>query len=751
MPAITASTGHKQGVMHMRLHPLTAFSWVILAGSVHAQNCPARLPPGSVIPDPVVVSSRNGVLGGAFTAFFDGNPAAGRSGRYCLIYAADANALPVEAPVLRLAPGERVALTLNNRMPVTPVTEVHDWNTALNPPGSGTQPCSARAVMQDFATNLHFHGTNVKPECGSDEVVTTLVLPSASPSAPGWQYDFRLPLNAPPGLDWYHPHVHGLTQEQMLGGMTGALVIDAPNQMPNVVAGLRERILILRDQDPDPAPRGVRYVDRPEVIDNLKLTASARSIFDGAGRPASNDLLNRLLAGRTVPTSDPAAPGANVLPSVVPPWKDLSVNKVELKFSPSETGVAAYTPPGVIAMEGAKEFWRVANVSADSYIRLQVRFNVAGVMTPQQLRVVSMDGVPVSAPNGQLLFEDGSPVLAGAVSTKPNKTIGVNEVLLPPGGRAEFIVAAPAIGQAAELDSLLYETKADSNPFRVLATLAAPPVGSAPSPERVMATPTSSAPRTRFVDNTSPKPKALPDHLLYFSQNDSEFFITEDASTAKGTMAPVEAAFSMRSGPSIYVPNGSVQEWKIENRATEAHAFHMHQIRFRVLKRYPASLTTNSSEKLDEFTLRDTVDLPAYSGTGTPPSVTIRVYFNEPDIRGNFMYHCHILEHEDKGMMGIVRVVDPWAMPVASNGLSAGSGRLAKGVSRRGAAPVAAVSPAPIAALKWITPVTLRSDAATVEAQPVMRDREGRIVDSQICTTPTRAAPKRRASLAALN
>jgi hypothetical protein len=131
--------------------------------------------------------------------------------------------------------------------------------------------------------------------------------------------------------------------------------------------------------------------------------------------------------------------------------------------------------------------------------------------------------------------------------------------------------------------------------------------------------------------------------------------------------------------------------------------------------------------------------------------VTIRVYFNEPDIRGNFMYHCHILEHEDKGMMGIVRVVDPWAMPVASNGLSAGSGRLAKGVSRRGAAPVAAVSPAPIAALKWITPVTLRNDAATVEAQPVMRDREGRIVDSQICTTPTRAAPKRRASLAALN
>jgi FtsP/CotA-like multicopper oxidase with cupredoxin domain len=530
----------------------------------------------------------------------------------------------------------------------------------------------------------------------------------------------------------------------MLGGMTGALVIDAPNQMPNVVAGLRERILILRDQDPDPAPPGVRYVDRPDVIENLALPLAQRDIFNGAGRPASNDLLNNLLAGRTVATSDPAAPGASVLPSVVPPWKDLSVNKVELKFAPTATGQAAYTPPGVIQMEGATEFWRVANVSADSYLRLQVRFNAAGVMTPQLLRVVSMDGVPVSAPDGRLLFEDGSVAPAGAVSTKPNKTIGVKEVLLPPGGRTEFIVAAPALGQAAELDSLLYETKADSNPFRVLATLAAPVVGSTPSADRLMAMPTSTAPRTRFVDTTSPRPKATPDHWMYFSQNDSEFFITEDASTAKARAAPVEAAFSMRSGPSIYVPNGSEQEWKIENRATEAHAFHMHQIRFRVLKRYPTNLTTTSAEKLDEFTLRDTVDLPAYSGTGTPPSVTIRVYFNEPDIRGNFMYHCHILEHEDKGMMGIVQVVDPGAMPLASNGAPARPRSLSKSPSRAGAALAAAAPPAPILAPQGVTPVTLRNGAASAEAPPVMRDRAGRIVDPQICTTPAKAAPKRR-------
>ena len=58
--------------------------------------------------------------------------------------------------------------------------------------------------------------------------------------------------------------------------MTGALVIDSPNQMPNVVGGLRERILVVRDQDPDPAPPGVRFIDRPDVIEALGVPRQQR-------------------------------------------------------------------------------------------------------------------------------------------------------------------------------------------------------------------------------------------------------------------------------------------------------------------------------------------------------------------------------------------------------------------------------------------------------------------------------------------
>ena len=142
----------------------------LAALATQAQNCPTRLAPGSTVPDPPTVSAKNGVIGGNFYAYFDGDPAAGRSGRYCLMYSGDATRAPVEAPVLRLAPGERVAFGLVNRMPATPVTDTHDWNPALNPPGSGTSPCSAQASMQEFATNLHFHGTNVSPVCPNSKL-----------------------------------------------------------------------------------------------------------------------------------------------------------------------------------------------------------------------------------------------------------------------------------------------------------------------------------------------------------------------------------------------------------------------------------------------------------------------------------------------------------------------------------------------------------------------------------------------------
>ena len=60
---------------------------------------------------------------------------------------------------------------------------------------------------------------------------------------------------------------------------------------------------------------------------------------------------------------------------------------------------------------------------------------------------------------------------------------------------------------------------------------------------------------------------------------------------------------------------------------------------------------------MNDPAIRDTVDLPYWSGTGAYPSVKVRMDFRDPSIVGTFVYHCHILEHEDAGMMGEIQVL----------------------------------------------------------------------------------------------
>ncbi len=95
---------------------------------------------------------------------------------------------------------------------------------------------------------------------------------------------------------------------------------------------------------------------------------------------------------------------------------------------------------------------------------------------------------------------------------------------------------------------------------------------------------------------------------------------------------------------------GDVEDWVIENRSPESHTFHIHQIHF--------MLTQWDGAPVDEPFLRDTINVPYWKGKGTPyPSVTLRMDFRDPDAVGTFVYHCHLLEHEDGGMMGTIRVL----------------------------------------------------------------------------------------------
>jgi FtsP/CotA-like multicopper oxidase with cupredoxin domain len=150
---------------------------------------------------------------------------------------------------------------------------------------------------------------------------------------------------------------------------------------------------------------------------------------------------------------------------------------------------------------------------------------------------------------------------------------------------------------------------------------------------------------------------------LYFSEklkdatnpnSATDFYITVDGATP----APFDPASGLAN---IIVKQGDVEDWIIENRSTELHAFHIHQIHFLLLDW--------SGIPIDEPFLRDTVNIPFYNVRMLKyPSVRLRLDFRDPNAVGTFLYHCHLLEHEDGGMMGLVRVepADEVRTPMAS-------------------------------------------------------------------------------------
>jgi FtsP/CotA-like multicopper oxidase with cupredoxin domain len=352
------------------------------------------------------------------------------------------------------------------------------------------------------------------------------------------------------------------------GGATGAIIVEGIENIQPAVAGLPQRLLVLRDQ--------------------------------------------------------PLLVSGNIKGKESQPFWDVSVNYVAVPWP-------GYRPAIIKMQRGTREFWRVANAAANTIMDIEVDYDGK----PQTLQVVGLDGVPIGSQDGK----------------RQGTIINEKHILLPPASRAEFILAAPArMTTKAYMITRAIDggTASDSNPERRMAQIV-----TTNAPVKLPRLPERSRPPhpQRFEDAANLKPTAhrklyfyetsFPGHKSKKKPELGLFYIVVDGKN------PVP--YDPNNGPDIVTHKGAIEDWTIENHTAEVHEFHIHQIHFLVEE------VNGKPVPKSERQWRDTYQVSYWNLKAPYPSIKVRMDFRGAVV-GDFVYHCHILDHEDGGMMAIIRV-----------------------------------------------------------------------------------------------
>jgi FtsP/CotA-like multicopper oxidase with cupredoxin domain len=450
--------------------------------------------PSETFTQPEEIRSVNGELRTTFTVSDTQVTIAGKSVR-TTVY--NGTYMP---PLLRVKPGDTIYLNLNNQT---------------------GEP-----------TNEHYHGLNVSPRINPDATVSDNILIQADPGTQV-NYKIQIPATHNPGLYWYHAHLHGLAEKQVMGGLSGGLIVEGVLDPFPELKDIRERVMLLKDIQI--TPQG----GLPDDID-----------------PGGDT--NRTVNGTIEPT--------------------LALGQGEIQF------------------------WRIANIGADLYYRLKI------------------DG---------LVFEE-----LARDGNRHNKLVQMEEILLPPGARSEVLIRGGQPGNY-ELRTLAFNTGPDGDSYVAakLATIVTrgQQVAQIALPQVLPG-----------VEDFRPLPLARR-RTITFSEDtvSNTFFMDSGAGAAQFDANRVDST----------IQAGTVEEWTINNASAELHVFHIHQTDFQV--------TEINGVAQDFAGHQDSINVPFQVDGAPPGQVKVLIDFRDPNIVGKFVYHCHILEHEDGGMMSIAEVLRP--------------------------------------------------------------------------------------------
>ena len=451
---------------------------------------------GDDLSEPEVLSSRNGLLEVTFEAALGTHLVAGREAT-TLAYNGT-----VPGPTLKLRPGDRLRLKLVNKL--------------------------------DSGTNLHTHGLQVSPEGNSDNVFVHI--------DPGetFDYEYELGDDHPPGLFWYHPHLHGLVADQLFGGMYGAIIVEGDHGLP----ATRERVLIVGDTN-----------------------------LDGAGRLVPVSQMERMM-GRE--------------------GQLVTVN--------------GQLEPVVRAKPGERERWQVVNACTSRFLSLRLE--------GQEVLLLGRDAIAFGAQRD----------LAG-------------ELLLAPGNRADLIVTATA--GTSYLEAMPFDRGGEPGMGMGMGRGRMGGVGtdSSGSTTRVRLL------RFEVAGAAAPSLPALPAPPRPRDLRSEQIAGKRELVFAMSMGGPGAMRFTIDGNEfdderiDQEVRLDTVEEWTIRNDSPMDHPFHLHV--------WPMQVLEENGRVVDDTEYRDVVNVPSGG------SVKVRIAFEK--IGGKTVFHCHILDHEDLGMMGTIR------------------------------------------------------------------------------------------------
>ncbi len=459
------------------------------------------------------------------------------------------------------------------------------------------EPPQVRARNQIVSLTLHAINENGRDAFAFNGETVAPVIRASPGDVLKITYVNNLPSKSPetcainPCMDMTNLHFHGLTVSPDAPQDDVLTMLAKPGQM------LHYSVRIPRDHPPGlfwyhTHPHGESH---RQVLDGM----SGAIIIEGMERYVTEveRLRERVIVvrGRSI-EHDPNA--AALKRDVEIPAKGCGgeAEKVEEIFT-----VNGMLRPQIEIAPKERQFWRIVNASADRYLDLQ--------LDGQTFEIVALDGMP-------LAYRDPK-----------HPTMVSNHLLISPAGRLEAIVTGSPSGTHSSLRTLCVDTGpvGDPNPEMVLADLVQPASDqSSADPALRQVHAIDDRPPVYRPINIELLKKTAPDFIVTFTEDKNGFYING-------------RKFAPDASPMTSARVGTYQHWRIVNESAELHPFHIHQVHFLAYAQNGAPLPNPA--------WLDTVNVP-YAG-----SVDVILDFTDPVIKGMSVFHCHLLNHEDKGMM----------------------------------------------------------------------------------------------------